>query len=100
VSFTEVACALLFAGSNLLPTEVGKAYSYAIADQNGKALEILRGAEAKIQQRGVTDAEGIYKIAEAYAVLGEKSAAMRTLSQSIQKGFFPYPYFVSDPLFG
>jgi hypothetical protein len=23
---------------------------------------------------------------------------MRTLSQSIQKGFFAYPYFVSEPL--
>jgi hypothetical protein len=30
--------------------------------------------------------------------LGEKSSALRTLGQSIEKGFFPYPYFVNDPL--
>jgi DNA-binding winged helix-turn-helix (wHTH) protein/TolB-like protein/Flp pilus assembly protein TadD len=83
---------------SLLQAAVGKAYSYAIAHQDAKALTILRATESKIDQRGVSDPEAIYKIAEAYAVLGEKSSALRTLGQSIEKGFFPYPYLVNDPL--
>jgi len=83
---------------SLLQAAVGKSYSYAIAHQDAKALDILRATESKIDKRGVSDPEAIYKIAEAYAVLGEKSSALRTLGQSIEKGFFPYPYFVNDPL--
>ena len=48
--------------------------------------------------RGVTDAEGIYKVSQAYAVLGDKASALRLLRRSIEGGFFCYPYFVSDPL--
>ena len=44
------------------------------------------------------DAEGIYKAAQAYAVLGDKASALRVLRSSIDGGFFCYPYFVSDPL--
>jgi len=82
----------------LLQAAVGKAYSYAIAHQDAQALEILRDTESKIEQRGVSDPEAIYKIAEAYAVLGDKTSAMHTLGHSIEKGFFAYPYFVNDPL--
>jgi DNA-binding winged helix-turn-helix (wHTH) protein/TolB-like protein/lipopolysaccharide biosynthesis regulator YciM len=82
----------------LLQAAVGKAYSYAIAHQDSKALGVLHATETKIEQRGVSDPEAIYKIAEAYAVLGDKSSAMHTLGHSIEKGFFAYPYLVSDPL--
>ncbi len=82
----------------LLQAAVGKAYSYAIAHQDAQALDILRATENRIEQRGVSDPEAIYKIAEAYAVLGDKTSAMHTLGHSIEKGFFPYPYLVSDPL--
>ena len=40
----------------------------------------------------------MYKIAEAYAMLGEKPSAVRALRTSIEGGFFSYPYFVTDPL--
>jgi len=82
----------------LLQAAVGKSYSYAIAHQDAKALDILRATEGRIEQRGVSDPEAIYKIAEAYAVLGDKTSAMHTLGHSIEKGFFAYPYFVNDPL--
>jgi hypothetical protein len=58
----------------------------------------LREVEDKILDRGVTDAEGIYKVAQAYAVLGDKAAALHLFQQTIQGGFFCYPYFQSDPL--
>jgi hypothetical protein len=44
------------------------------------------------------DAEGIYKVAQAYAILGDKASALRMLRRSIEGGFFCYPYFLRDPL--
>ena len=70
-----------------------------IAHRESDGLELLRDLENKIQQHGVGDPEGTYKIAEAYAVLGDKASAFRMLRYSIQHGFFPWPYFTSDPLF-
>ena len=81
-----------------LYTQTGKAFSNAIAHKNAEGLELLRNLESKIQQRGVGDPEGTYKIAQAYAVLGDKASALRMLRLSIENGFFPYPYFMSDPL--
>jgi DNA-binding winged helix-turn-helix (wHTH) protein/TolB-like protein/Flp pilus assembly protein TadD len=81
-----------------LYTEVGKAFSRIIAGQNAQAVEILRNLEQKIENRKVRDAEGIYKVAQAYAVMGDKASALRVLRKSIEGGFFCYPYFVSDPL--
>ena len=52
----------------------------------------------KIDQLGVGDAEAIYKIAQAYAMLGDKPAAMRMFKRSIEMGFFSYPYFMKDRL--
>jgi serine/threonine protein kinase/tetratricopeptide (TPR) repeat protein len=83
---------------SLLPADVGKALSYAIKHDNANGLELLRQTEGKIEERGVTDAEGIYKVAQAYAVLGDKASALHMLRHSIGGGFFCYPYFVRDPL--
>ena len=82
----------------LLQAQVGKALSEGIANRGGKGLQILRGAEDRIRDRDVRDSEAIYKIAEAYAVLGDQGAALRELHHSIESGFFAYPYFVTDPL--
>jgi DNA-binding winged helix-turn-helix (wHTH) protein/TolB-like protein len=82
----------------LFQAQVGKAFSYAIRHQEGKARQLLQQTENKIAQREVGDAEAIYKVAEAYAVLGENGSAMRMLRRSIENGFFPYPYFQTDPL--
>jgi DNA-binding winged helix-turn-helix (wHTH) protein/TolB-like protein/cytochrome c-type biogenesis protein CcmH/NrfG len=80
-------------------SQTGKALGDAIAHRESEGLQLLRDLENKIQQRGVGDPEGTYKIAEAYAVLGDKASAFRMLRYSIQHGFFAWPYFTSDPLF-
>src|SRR5262249_21222809 len=67
----------------LLQAQVGKALSYGLAHETAKGIAILRVAEDKIQERGVGDSEAIYKIAQAYAVLGDKSAALRMLKHTI-----------------
>lgn len=83
---------------SLLQAQIGKALSLGIRHRAMDGLSILRGLETRINQRGVGDAEAKYKIAQAYAALGEKQAALRVLSACIESGFFAYPYFLSDPL--
>ena len=83
---------------SLLPVDVGKAIAYSIRHENAQGLKLLRQTEDKIEERGVSDPEGIYKVAQAYALLGDKSAALHMLRHSIGDGFFCYPYFVHDPL--
>lgn len=81
-----------------LYAQVGKALSDSIAHRNAEGLEILRAAENKVIQRGVGDPEAMYKIAQAYSVLGDKAAALRVLRSSVEGGFFSYPYLARDPL--
>src|SRR5581483_9795044 len=81
-----------------LYTQIGKALSYGIRGQQLAGIELLRTVEQGIEQSGVGDAEGVYKVAQAYAALGDKAAALRVLRRSIERGFFCHAYFVSDPL--
>ena len=81
-----------------LPAMVGKALSFSIGHENARGLQLLKEIEMKITERGVTDAEGMYKVAQAYAVLGDKMSGLRMLRASIGGGFFCYPYFIKDPL--
>jgi len=83
---------------SLLPANVGKALSFSIKHDNARGLKLLRQTESKIEERGVSDAEGIYKVAQAYAVLGDKVSALHMLRHSVGGGFFCYPYFMRDPL--
>ena len=83
---------------SLLPADVGKALSDSIKHDAAGGLELLHKTEERIEAQGVSDAEGIYKVAQAYAVLGDKASALHMLRHSIGGGFFCYPYFVRDPL--
>jgi len=77
---------------------IGKALSDSIHQRRTEALDLLNGLERKIRNQGVGDPEGTYKIAQAYAVLGDKISAMRALRMSVESGFFSYPYLAKDPL--
>ncbi len=82
----------------LLPADVGKALSYDIHGQRARGLDLLHTTEKRILESGVSDSESLYKVAEAYAVLGDRSSAILMLHRTIEGGFFPYPYFQRDPL--
>jgi DNA-binding winged helix-turn-helix (wHTH) protein/TolB-like protein len=82
----------------LLQAEIGRALSLGIQQQNSEAVGVLHTLEAKINEHGVVDPEAMYKIAQAYASIGDKASALRVLRHSIENGFFPYPYFATDPL--
>jgi serine/threonine protein kinase/TolB-like protein/tetratricopeptide (TPR) repeat protein len=84
--------------SSLLPVRLGKALSDSIAGRPSEALRLLRQTQNEMEERGVGDAEGMYKLAQVYAVLGNKAAALHMFSHTVEGGFFCYPYFTSDPL--
>lgn len=79
-------------------TQVGKALSYHIQHDDKKGLELLNAAENKIRQRAVGDPEAAYKLAQAYAELGDSARALRIFRHCVETGFFPYAYFANDPL--
>ena len=81
-----------------LPANVGKALSYGLRGDRAKGLELLHATEKHILDSGVSDAEGLYKVTQAYAVLGDKASAILMFHRTIEGGFFPYPYFEEDPL--
>jgi DNA-binding winged helix-turn-helix (wHTH) protein/TolB-like protein/Flp pilus assembly protein TadD len=81
-----------------LYTRIGKALSDSIAHREMDGLEILHNLERDVAQRGVGDPEGVYKIAQSYAALGDRASALRVLRGSVEAGFFPYPYLATDPL--
>ncbi len=82
----------------LLPVSVGKALSDGIRGERAKGLGLLHATEKRILESGVSDGESMYKVAQAYGVLGDKASAMLMLHRTIEGGFFPYPYFQRDPL--
>jgi serine/threonine-protein kinase len=83
---------------SLLQAQIGKALAYALRRQKAEGVRLLRAAESKFQERGAPDGEGMYKVSQAYAVLGDRQSALRMLRHSIDGGFYCYPYFQSDPL--
>ncbi len=82
----------------ILQAQLGKALAWAILRQPEKGIELLHQTEDRVIENGVADPEGLYKIAQAYAVLGDRRDALHMLEHSIGGGFFCYPYFVTDPL--
>jgi len=84
--------------NSLLQAIVGKAISLGIQHDNGGAAKMLHELEAKINDRGMVDPEATYKIAQAYATIGDKKSAVRWLRRTIEDGFFSYPYLATDPL--
>lgn len=78
--------------------QIGQALRLHIGKQTTQGLELLQAIEQQVEKQKVTDAEALYKVAQGYAELGEKAAALRLFRRSIEGGFFCYPYFANDPL--
>jgi TolB-like protein len=81
-----------------LYTQIGKALSDSISHHDAEGVQILNQLENRIVQKGVGDPEATYKIAQAYAVLGDRASALRMFRYTIENGFFAHPYFLIDPL--
>jgi tetratricopeptide (TPR) repeat protein len=84
--------------ATMLQARIGRALDLGLSGNAADGLALLHEVETTAAERGVGDPEALYKIAEAYAVLGEPGAALRVLGRSIEGGFFAAPYFERDPL--
>jgi tetratricopeptide (TPR) repeat protein len=82
----------------LLPARVGKALSELNTGRRAAANQLLHQTWDEMEDRGVSDAESMYKVAQAFAVAGDKQAALHALSHTIEGGFFCYSCFDTDPL--
>ena len=82
----------------LLQAQIGKALGDGLAGRAAGGLQRLHETERNMNMRGVSDPEAMYKIAQAYAVLGDRSNALRMLQRSTFGGFFCYAYIARDPL--
>ncbi|MGH9745772.1 MAG: tetratricopeptide repeat protein [Candidatus Acidiferrales bacterium] len=80
--------------SALLHAQIGRALTCALRDQDAQGIELMGGVERSASD----DGEMLYKMAQAYAQLGDKRSALRLLRRSIELNFYPFTYFVSDPL--
>ena len=83
---------------DLVQAKIGKALSDAVVGRRDTALDLLRKTQDQMEDRGVGDAESMYKIAQAYAVAGDKPAALHALSHTVEGGFFCSTCFANDPL--
>jgi serine/threonine protein kinase len=83
---------------DLLPAQIGMALSDGLRHHEGEGLTRLRNTEARMNRRGVRDPEAMYKVAQAYALLGDGTSALRMLQRSTSGGFFCYTYISRDPL--
>ena len=82
----------------LIPALIGKALSDGLQHHFSEGLDRLRSVEVRMKAQGVRDPEAMYKIAQAYGLLGDPISGLRMLQRSISGGFFCYPYMAHDPL--
>ena len=80
--------------SALTHARVGRALACALRNQNARGIELMRDVE----RSGSSDGEMLYKMAQAYAQLGDRASALRLFRRAVEMNFYPYSYFVRDPL--
>jgi len=83
---------------SLFQAALSQAFASAMEHDNANGVRVLRETANRMRERGVTDPEGYYKLAQAFAAVGDRTSGMSALRQAIDGGFFCYPYFTNDPL--
>jgi tetratricopeptide (TPR) repeat protein len=61
-----------------------------------RARERIRALERHATESG-GDGEGLYLVARLYALLDDRASALRMAEQAVDRGFFAYPFLVTDP---
>jgi len=82
--------------ASLLHAKYGKALLYAIQQQPAEGLQYLKEVD---QKTPTVDGEMLYKVAQAYALLGDKPSALRLLRGAIDHKFYCHACLIRDPLF-
>jgi len=81
--------------AGLLHARYGKAFLYAIRHQRAEGLRYLQEME---RSTPTADGEMLYKMAQAYAALGDAPSSLRLLRQAIDHNFYCHACFLRDPL--
>lgn len=80
---------------SLLHAKYGQAFWYAL---QGKAAEGWRYLNEVERENPTSDGEMLYKVAQAYALLGDKASALRSLRGAINHNFYCHACLIRDPL--
>ena len=80
--------------SALSHARIGRALACALRHRREQGLELMK----EVERSGSDDGEMSYKMAQAYAQLGDPESALRLLRRAIALNFYPYSYFVRDPM--
>lgn len=72
----------------------GMGYRALLAGNMNDVKEIL----IKLEERNDVDGERKYRLVHFYSMTGHKQDALSKFGETIEAGFFCYPYFNSDPL--
>jgi tetratricopeptide (TPR) repeat protein len=78
----------------LFHAKIGRALTFAVRHRNAEGLDVMH----RVERSTTADGEMVYKMAQAYAQLGDDQTSLHLLRNSIDLNFYPYTYFVSDPL--
>lgn len=79
----------------LLHAKYGRALLYAIDHQSSEGLRYLKDVE---RTSPTADGEMLYKMSQAYNLLGDRASAFRLLRQAIDHSFYCDACFARDPL--
>jgi len=74
--------------------QLGKAMSLALRGDRERGASLVAALEA----RGTADGETRFKLAQAWALLGEESRSARSARAAVEHGFFCAPCLTADPL--
>jgi tetratricopeptide (TPR) repeat protein len=80
---------------SLLHAKYGKAFLYAIRNQPAEGRQYLKELE---RENLPADGEMLYKMAQAYAAVGDSPSALRLLRRTIDRNFYCHACFLRDPL--
>ncbi len=84
--------------SELLQPLTGMIFKYLLEGNRKHAIEFADRVLRKIENQKIRDGEGVYKVAQGYAMAGETKTALYVMKMAIDSGFVPYQYFQNDPL--
>ncbi len=78
--------------------QTGKAIQLHLAGDPERGHLILDAFQPSLEKDGLVDGETLYKVGQAYWLLGERTTALAWVERAMGQGFLCIPYIENDPL--